>query len=264
MGAACGVSERRTPYQLWLSKTSGIDHEIDPALSTWGLLAEDRIIEFANIHLVGDGAKIAKSQDLVVSAEYPWVAATIDALRDGAPVEIKTTRNDWRERVPDDVIYQLQTQMLVVGSDIGYLLISQWGSPPTMQMYPADDEVREVIIERSKEMYRRIQDDDAPPVDHRDEDTIRKSIPVKEDKIVKLGRRELALSDEIESNKAKIKELERQVSQLQAEILVSIGDASVAVLPDGATAWRRSKVTVPAKTVGEYTFTKAQRVRWRE
>lgn len=147
----------KTRQQLFYEKLHGA-REVVNEHTLRGQREEPRIIQkFSEKH----GCRIRGKLPLYKSDKYPWLAATPDAVArmDGGScvVEVKCPVRPW-SKVPEHYVWQVRTQMLVLGLDKGLLVAA---SPPWYQLREFQIELtsehEKIIVEKTKQFHAYVQ-----------------------------------------------------------------------------------------------------------
>ena len=120
VAAVLGVSKWKTPYQLWLDKTSDTVEEKQSELLHFGTVLEQVI---ADEYARRNNAKVLRRNQLFRHADHPELIANIDRYVVGGKIlECKTCSayasdkfGDGGDEVPDEYLLQVQHYMHVTG-----------------------------------------------------------------------------------------------------------------------------------------------------
>jgi putative phage-type endonuclease len=196
LAAVMGVSNWRSPLELYLEKTGEIEPVdlSDVEAIEWGHKLEPIIIETFGER---SGRLVRPSGQLLRSREYPWAQCTLDAEtaetpeatlrsedmfgrtvefmarpypRDGwVPLEAKTHSafqiEDWADGAPEPYYIQVHQQMLVTGAPRGFIACLIGGARFVWQEIPRDEQTIRRIIWNGERFWQRVQDRNPPPPD---------------------------------------------------------------------------------------------------
>ena len=120
VAAVLGVSKWKTPYQLWLDKTSDTVEEKESELLHFGQVLEQVI---ADEYARRNNVKVLRRNQLYRHADHPELIANIDRYVVGGKIlECKTCNayasskfGDGGDEVPDEYLLQVQHYMHVTG-----------------------------------------------------------------------------------------------------------------------------------------------------
>lgn len=224
MAAAFGLSSWCTPYELHQRKAGKYDVAIEPnERMKWGIRLEKGISE----GLAEDNGWQAEN----FSGKYYYISdpelrlgATIDNLvecpvRGPGIAEIKNIdfiqfKNDWNENsdeIPDAYELQLQTQLLLTDRKWGCLAALVGGNNLKVFIRERDDDVCQAIINKTREFWQRVADNNPPPIDFKRDYDILSKIYDKRDKskIIELP--------DLETKLIRYQEITQQSNDLEAE-----------------------------------------------
>lgn len=164
-----GSSPYVTPYQLWVRKKGLIpDVEMTPAMQRGKDLEPIALAEFEEIH------NIFMTPKVFVSEEYPWMMASMDgvSLCGKVAVEIKCPGKKNHElalcgKIPEEYIYQLQHQMIVLKLD-SMLYFSFDGQKGVTLVAKKDPVLAEKCIFHTRAFWQSILNDEPPELCERD------------------------------------------------------------------------------------------------
>jgi putative phage-type endonuclease len=169
--AACGLSPWRTPYELYLEKTGEIPSQADNPRLEWGRRLEAVILEKYLTERALDPADVV-TQAHRVSAEFPWMSATPDALLPDRVVEVKTAGwgkgEQWGEPGTDAIplVYLLQIthQMIVTGLRVADVPVLIGGSDYRVYTVMFDQELADLLIDRERAFWTYVETRTPPDI----------------------------------------------------------------------------------------------------
>lgn len=262
IAAACGESSWQSPYTLWAAKLGLLPEKDDTEAMAWGRILEPVVIgEYAR----RTQRHAERQGHLLRSRAYPWALATLDGLTSetfaGArwPLEVKTASafvaEQWDNGPPPAYYLQIQQQMLVTGAKRATSACLLGGQRLVWCDVARDDDAIRRIVARGSAMWRRIQDNEPPPVDGSESTaaTLSTLYPDGDGKAVCLPHTFLDVADELEAAKKSKKVLSDRIDHLEAIVKEAIGDNTYGALVDGRVfSW--ASQTREAFTVKETTF----------
>lgn len=267
-----GLASWSSPYKLWCEKTGKLplDAEAEaPMRLRFGHLAEPEI-----------AAQLAAHRELALydpgdftiatSNEHDHLGATFDRLvvdpdhgHPLAPAELKTVsqnaRHDWSDTEPSAyAIVQLTHQAIVGGWDYGFIAaIFGLGEDYLDYEVPINDDLRDLVLEKSYTFWRLVQSDTPPMTDGSSatREALRLIYPQDSGREITLAGAEWAqrLADWRAAKEA-VTKAEAKRDALVSEFQAAMGDASRAVVPEAeaAVSWKtstRAGYTVKATSV---------------
>ena len=168
MAAVLGLSPYSTPLDVYKHK-KGIDRKFDPLLGWIGHKSEsiiaDWVHDFSGLNVKLEPAFMARSD------EYPFIHASFDRVSHHpfTTWQFKTahhyTGHHWDEGIPTDIRVQVQAEMLVAGTRRAAVVV--WIGGREFRLFWEDrDErfTREHLIPAAQDMWRRVVENDPPPV----------------------------------------------------------------------------------------------------
>lgn len=273
--ALLGLDAYRSALEQWLVDAGYEDPDEDEGEDTddaeFGLRFEQPIREAYEARA---GRLTAPAGLLLRSTQYANLGATLDAWVDmggvSCPLEIKTTnrRKEWEDGVPDYVMAQVQTQMLVTGTEMASIavLFKAYNYRFWYVDVEADPEMQKQILEVVADHQRRIREDDPPPPDG--SDSAERALA----RLYEDAQHESAVnaSDEVQWKTDRLQEVDAQLSELNAErkrlrqeIKAELGEHERMILPDGRSwSWKlqqRKGYWVEPKSFRQLRFHKSPR-----
>lgn len=158
-GAVLGVSKWKTPYQLYLEKTSDEISDFDNPAMFWGRTLEPIIRQrYSDV----TGRSVIVPALNIIHPKYDFIRANVDGIADDRILEIKTSRSDigWGEEgsdeIPDEYACQVQHYMMVTGFVMADVAVLIGGSDFRLYEVPADKELQEIMMERENEFWQMV------------------------------------------------------------------------------------------------------------
>lgn len=269
--AAMGLSEWKTPLDVYLEKKGLAAPFEDTAATKWGRLLEPAVRqEYAE----RTGRIVTQPKDMIRSAKYPWMIAHPDGLvldpRRG--YEGKTSRTDfgWGEpgtdQVPQDYLIQVQHYMVVTEIDVFDVVPLIGGSDFRIYEVPADRELQQMIVDAEHELWQCIQRGEPPEPtwEHRRTmDTIRALYPGTSGEIVEATPKQIQIRAVMEEAAARMAAVEKVADGAKAMLLWDMKDAAVMRFPDGREL-RRKETKRKGYTVQDTSYMDARLVNTKE
>ena len=249
VAAVMGVSQWRTPYQLYLDKTSdAIDdrqtmrleagNRLEPVIADW----------ISDIH---PDWKIQRRNGLFRHPEHPELIADIDRyIVGGGILECKTYTGYDRDRfgesqtdnLPDEYLLQVQHYMHVTGYHSATLAVLIHGWELREYHVEYDRELAEFVAEKCVEFWQKfVLKRQAPPPCSRD--NLADYYTAKAGASIVADSRAFELVELAKLKKAEIKTNEEQFEELTAELKGYMGECEILTGVDGKplATWRQSK-----------------------
>jgi len=245
-----------TPFQLWMEKLGMLpEAETEEAAEMGNSMEQFN----ASLFKQKTGRRVQREQQLLRSTRYPWLGATLDYTQQGdghrtrGVLELKSTakKYNWPDS-PDDITQpgvqcvsephlkwqaQLQTQLLV--TSLGYGSISAVLGQPVFHHrwrdFNAHSQFQALILERTREFWRYVETKTPPPVDAFDNAAAREWVKQQpEGEQVELSAGMLEHDAELVRAKREFNDARKRVEYHEAQLLLAIGGAASATLPNGA------------------------------
>jgi len=160
VAAILGESPWSTPFRVWAERQPDATDRPNEAMQ-WGTKQESLVLD----QWEAEVAPLARRASLVASSEWPWLAATPDGITAaGEPVEAKVTKDwSWRDGIPRHYWWQVQTQLAVMGADMGHVAALHQGIAFAPYEVPRDADAITRLVEASRDFHERyIVGDDIP------------------------------------------------------------------------------------------------------
>lgn len=260
--------------ELWAIKTGEVQAEdlIDQEDNRlhWGHEHEATILRnYSSPRYAGRPAE--RSGELLRSTLYPWAQATLDGWTEhGAhgriPLEIKTAevyqQDKWLEGPPERYWWQVQHQMMVTGAPAGSIACLLGVHSLVWADVERDDLAIARLVERCEAFWDRVERRDPPRPDG--SESARRAIGAmfsepEPRKVVRLdGEEWVDLDVRREAARARLYEVRAELDEIENALRMKIGNAEVAVLPDG-TRYTLREITRPSHVVRGSTYRQLRR-----
>lgn len=234
-----GFNPWKSPFELYIEKTSDEVREIDNEAIYWGNMLEDVVAqEFTR----RTGKKVRRRNQMFVHPENEFMIANIDrdVVGEKALLECKTTNafnsDAWEgEHIPPAYICQLQHYMAVLGYEKAYIAVLIGGQKFVWKELERDDEFIDIMIQHEKDFWENHVLAGIPPeIDGSSSATelLNKMYPQDNGEIVMLNSDEAEmLIEAIESIKAEVKEKQTLQKEYENKLKLLIGEAQTGVTP---------------------------------
>lgn len=234
-----GFNPWKSPFELYIEKTSDDIRELDSEAVYWGTVLEDVIAEEFTRRT---GKKVRRQNKVFIHPEYDFMIANIDrdVVGEKALLECKTTSafnaDAWEgEHIPPAYICQLQHYMAVLGYEKAYIAVLIGGQKFIWKELKRDDEFIELMIQEEKNFWENHVLKGVPPgIDGTPSATelLNKMYPVDNGETIVLPSDDAEmLIEAIESIKSEMKEKQQLLKEYENKLKLMIGDAAVGVTP---------------------------------
>lgn len=246
IAAIVGLSQYRTPMQVWESKVNPVQDEETSQPAYWGTVLEDVV---AKEYALRTGRKVQRLTKQMMHPDFSFAIANIDRAiinpdiagrvfwKDGKLttdriLECKTANGfsvkQWGEvgsdQVPDSYLIQCQWYMAVTGASICDLAVLIGGQDFRIYTINRDDDLINDLLIQGAEFWELVQNKIAP-------DPINYPEAVKKWNLSDLSlvvQADESLVDDLEKIqviKSQVKELETQEDVIKARILMAMKEA---------------------------------------
>lgn len=244
--AVAGVSPFRTALDVYLDKRGLLPETQVNARMEWGTRLEPLLADAYRDHT---GRALDVPPKLVRSRELPWLLASLDRVADdGRLVELKTARTaeGWgdggTDEVPDSYALQVAHQLLVTGAPAADVAVLIGGSDFRVYHLTRHPDLLARLLVIESDFWRKHEANDTPEPDWkhpRTAELVARMYGVEEVEI-ELGPLEAALAMTYRHLGEEIKELDKQRDEAKGKLLLAMGNAATATLPDGVKLNRRT------------------------
>ncbi len=263
--AICGISPWKTAFEVALEKTGvAVDRPPSPEM-LWGLRHEATI---AAAYTEETGTALERAPKFLTHPHLDWMGSSFDFFTAAGDriIEIKTAgvfvADEWGDPGSDDVpdLYHMQVQheMEVAGIGRADVAVLIGGNDFRIYHLERNERLTKLMLGTEEEFWRNLQRGQIPDPDfkHRSTaDLIAALYGVNDARAITLGKEEMALADRYVKLGAAEKFCKDARKEVKAQLLYRMGDAGLAMLPDGRDFTRKS-VTVAAHRRKESTYVK--------
>ena len=240
--AILGLSPYRTPWETWAQKTNRLEPSKGNTATNMGQRLERPILDYAEAEL---GPLVRGELVWAPRIELP-LASTLDARvkADGVPVEAKTSGivgpfyGEWGEpdsdAVPANYLVQVTLQMICTEAEFAYLYALLGGRGIVRYRIVRDAELADLLVQQlaawwDRHIVRDIEPERTSPVPVE----VAKRLKKAPNKVIAFDDSASPLIGEYEVAKAERLAAEKRADGAQASLLMLLGDAEAATLPDG-------------------------------
>jgi putative phage-type endonuclease len=251
--AAVGISQYKSPLELWLEKTS---RQPAPDLAAndavfWGTALEEII---AKVYADRTGTKVRRLNAVLQHPEHPFMLANLDRIvqhpTDGNGIlEVKTaglfSAPQWEEGVPDSYQCQVLHQLAVTGKQWCDVAVLIGGQDFRVYRVVRDDAKIADLIQREEQFWQCVVQDIPPTVDGSESSGKALASLYPADKGEVLDCSEDTAMNKLFSDywayRQQRENAEDQESLYKHLLQEQMGFASGVVLSDGRISWKKSK-----------------------
>ena len=226
-----GLSPWKTPYQLWLEKTSSVATQATNEAMRYGIMMEPVIRDW---YINETGILIQVPNSPVVHAEFDYCVASVDGIAFDRVLEIKTSKSDrdWGEPGSDEIPVYYRTQvewyLAICNRQIADVVVLFPGRMPLIYRVEADKELQSMLFDAAHDFWRRVQENDPPPISTFTDVQLRFGHHSTAGEITASASIEYALA-ELKDIQTTIKELEDKATELKTGVLSFMGDLDTIV-----------------------------------
>lgn len=234
-----GFNPWKSPFELYIEKTSDEIRETDNESIYWGNVLEDIVAEEFTRRT---GKKVRRRNQILRHPEHYFMIANIDrhVVGEKALLECKTTNafnaDQWEgDHIPPAYICQLQHYMAVLDYEKAYIAVLIGGQKFVWKELERDDEFIELMIQHEKNFWENHVLKGVPPeIDGSPSATelLNKMYPKDNGEVVMLeSDKAEILIQAIEDIKAEIKEKEKLQKEYENKLKLMIGEARIGITP---------------------------------
>lgn len=206
----------------------------------WGQILEPHVIEEFRS---STGRQVVREGRLLRSRARPFQQTTLDArqrktgVRSPGSLEVKTTKFDWNDGVPVDIMAQVQHSFAVTGFEWGSIAV--WNRTTCEFQWLDVEPEREYIDElneRELDFWSGLAKGEPPEPDDSDQcaRALRAIYPKPlEGLVLDLDGEMLDVTDDLELVKQEMGDLKKRRTALENQIKSAIGNAEAGLLPNG-------------------------------
>jgi len=239
--AVLGLSDYKTPVDVWLDKTGRTGETPDNDYLWFGRTVEPVIAKrFEN----ESGLKVRNDNKLYRHPNYDFILANLDRSivkpnKRNTPgvLEIKTTNRfyeqQWETDVPMSWYLQLQHYMMIRDWSWGFIA---WLSDRQYRHkeFKADPELHQKMVESYRVFWGYVESNEPPPVTCSD-DTLKLYLEHTEGKIIEAPESALSSAKKLAELKNAKKEVDDRIKEEEGLIKMLMGDAEAIVDSSGDT-----------------------------
>ena len=265
-GAICGLNKYRTPYQVWAEKVNPSEPEErdESEYMRWGKLLEAPVRDEFSLRT---GIEVHPFPRMVRDTEIPFMLANVDGLTGPASkltgaYEGKTTRfaDEWKIQddgsvnVPFPALIQGMHYLAVFGLERVHFACLIGGQELRIAEVERNEDLITDLIEIEEAFWQRVVDREPPEVSADDVGTLKARWAPEPGKSVELPATMIPTLKARQQTKNQIKQLERKVDLIDANIMELMGDAEEGTVANKGTVvtWKSStRTTIDTKKLKE-------------
>lgn len=246
VAAILGLSQWRTPFEVWQDKRGVLVETPENAAMRWGNLLEPVVRqEYSDT----TGRDVLLAEGMLTHSAHPFMLANLDGFTpDGRIYEGKTARTaqGWGEpgtdEVPQAYLFQVQHYMAITGYPVADIAVLIGGSDFRIYTVEADLDLHEMLIAAEAEFWRRVVENDPPETVTMADAVARWGRESHERSIIADADLEHAVGQLRLANVMKA-DAENMIEEHKATIMRALGDADTLVDVTGKplVTWKASK-----------------------
>ena len=255
IGAILGLSQFRTPLEVWMEKTGKQMKKIDSLPLRFGSFAEEFV---ASEYARATGCALTHDQSTFIHPKYSYMSAHIDrlVLGDGAQslptkiLECKTAnpfaQSQWGEagsdQVPMSYLCQCVWYMAITAIEKADLAVLFGNSDFRVYEITRDLELEELVIQRAQTFWGKNVLGDIPPPEVNEADCQSLFSKGVVGKSVQASRATLELTHRLHLLNSEIELREAELTSIKQAIMTQMGDAEVLTYQGQTVAtWKAPK-----------------------
>ena len=246
IGVILGLSQYKTPLQLWAEKTGMIEPDdiSDKLQVALGVELEDFV---ARRFTKETGKEVIKTSsnigdDHFTHKDYDWAKCQVDRFIVGTDelLECKTTSaftEDWKgEEIPAYYRTQVQWQLMITGRSVGWIAVLIGNHKFLYKEIKADKEVQDILLSEAKKFWDLVQNETKPPACLGDDNTLLRLYPKNNDNLQALQEMEAAIAQR-QALKEQVDALEKEIKEIEIKLKEVIGENSGIVTDKYVVTW---------------------------
>lgn len=237
--AILGFNPWKSPFELYIEKTSDTVQEIDNEAIHWGNVLEDVVAEEFTRRT---GKRVRRRNQIFKHKDYDWMIANIDrdVVGERALLECKTTHafnaDAWEDEIPWAYMCQLQHYMAVLDYEKAYIAVLIGGQKFIWKEEKRDDEFINLMIQHQKDFWENhVLANNPPEIDGSKSasEMLNQMYPEDDGSTVMLESDEAeTLIKAIESIKSEVKEKQTLQKGYENKLKLMIGEAEYGMTPN--------------------------------
>lgn len=242
--AVLGLSPWRTPLEVFLEKTGRASPQEESLPMRIGKALEPVVLEAFTERT---GLVVERLQERIRCPRFPWRWATVDAIAGSALIEAKTSGEfaEWgdegTDQVPRHYIVQVQHALACTGLALAYVPVLIAGRDFRVYEVARDERIIEVVTEREREFWARIERNEPPPLSSAND--VRLRWPSDNGSSVMASEEDELRIESLRKLKADHASLEHDIENLELGLKERLGEASALTDSTGAVlcTWKAGK-----------------------
>ena len=237
--AVMGVSSYSSKLSVAAAKRGQADEFAGNEFTKAGLRLEPFIAEWALEEMEKKGMPCGL---MLVSKHFPWLFCTpdwwvMDEDKGDIPFQIKNSMiaSKWDDGVPDDVMVQVQTELIVTQAPYAYVAVLLTGNRLRWSKVEPNYDLQGEIITETKRLWDDIQHGNVIEADGSDASSraLKALYPEDNGETIALDGKYLAYAQELDAVNTDIANLRSKKSTYENELKAAIGEHTFATFSDG-------------------------------
>lgn len=245
VAAAVGMSRWKSPFGLWVEKTTGTSQIQETEPMRWGTLLEPVIRkEFAT----RTGKKVEAMPWLIQSEQHPHMLANIDGIvreDDGSTslLEIKCVSAfkacEWSDGLPPEYYLQVQHYLSVCELQKAYIAYLIGGNDFHYVEVGRDEETIQMLIALEAEFWHHVTENIKPAVDDKSADALAQLYPQSNKTSIILPDEADAILEQYVITKKIGEDVAAQIKECENQLKQMLGDAECGKSRSGySVSWK--------------------------
>ena len=240
-----GLSNWKSPLEVWAEKTSKVEHE--DISEKMHIKLGNALEDFVARQFMDDtGKKVHRVNQTLVHPQYDFIRANIDrrVVGEDAILECKTAgefmRNEWKgEEAPPAYVAQCLHYLAVTGAKKCYLAVLIGNREFKWKEIERDEDTINTIIQREVEFWRTfVETGVMPHVTKRDNEVLGKMFAEAVNEVVPLNDDARRIVESLQGYQSDAKVVDGQIERLQNELKAMLGDKLGGTTGDYRIWWK--------------------------
>jgi putative phage-type endonuclease len=275
--AALGQSRYKTAYQLFLEKTDALDADVMFGSDVIERMEFGQALEqvIADQYAKRFDVRLRRHNKPAQHPRFKWMLSSYDRTVDGRKEGLECKNVDamsfrlgeWgpehSDEIPPEYLLQCHHYLTTSNYDVWHLAACIGGNRLAVYHVERDREMSEMLIEGEHDFWKRVENNEAPPMDYRATSAIpllKRLFPGSNGNTISLPAEAEALHYARLDFEEQAKTFEAGALAARARLMHLMGEASIGLLPNGG-AYRRKLVerkgySVDATRYVDFRFSK--------
>lgn len=242
IAAVLGKSRYKTPYRLWCEKTGQIEQKVS---NLEAVEMGTRLEQFvADLFSVKTDKSVRRAPKAYQHPDYPYMVAHVDRLITGTDelLECKTCSayklDEWQNAIPQEYVLQVMWYLGITGRKRGWIACLIGGQKFDYKPIDFDPELFNIMVEKAKEFWAMVQNNQAPLILPEDDETLGEVYPDHSENIIEAEEFNERASY-LQELKMHRDEINAEIKEIETELKAKIGDNQGILTDKYKITWKK-------------------------